>query len=78
MAFWALQIVLNTLWTPVVFGANDLFAGVIVIVALWASILVTTLVMWHVDRVAAALFLPYLGWVSYATALNVALWRLNP
>lgn len=78
IAFWGLQIVLNCLWTPVVFGAHRLFAGVVVIAALWLSILVTTVLMFQVDSISGLLFLPYLVWVSYATALNISLWRLNP
>jgi benzodiazapine receptor len=34
-------------------------------------------VSWPVDRLAAGLFVPYLAWVSFAAALNIAIWRLN-
>lgn len=77
LAFWALQIVLNCLWTPVVFGAHRLKAGVIVIIAMWLAILLTAIFMFRADQVAGLLFVPYLVWVSYASALNIALWRMN-
>lgn len=77
LAFWALQITLNAVWTPTVFGAHDLFAGLIIIAALWVAILVTTILNFQVDRIAGWLFVPYLIWVSYASALNLALYRLN-
>ncbi|PMZ49156.1 tryptophan-rich sensory protein, partial [Pseudomonas sp. FW306-2-11AC] len=32
---------------------------------------------WQADRVAAALFLPYLAWVAFATLLNVSIFFLN-
>ena len=38
MAFWAIQIVLNALWTPVFFGAFDLTGAFTIIVMLWSSI----------------------------------------
>jgi tryptophan-rich sensory protein len=31
----------------------------------------------RISRLAAGLLLPYSLWVSYAAALNVAIWNLN-
>ena len=78
MAFWALQIGLNTQWTPVFFGARNPRAGLIVIVLLFLAIAGTCATMVPLDRVAALLMVPYLLWVGYATALNFAIWRANP
>ncbi len=77
MAFWALQITLNAIWTPIVFGANDLFLGVVVIVAMWCAIIATTVLNFRIDRIAGWLFVPYIAWVGYASALNISLWLLN-
>ncbi|MGY8790333.1 MAG: TspO/MBR family protein, partial [Pseudomonadales bacterium] len=38
LGLWALQMCLNTLWTPVFFGAFDLQGALIVIFALWLTI----------------------------------------
>jgi tryptophan-rich sensory protein len=35
-ALWTLQLCLNTLWTPVFFGAYDLAGAMIIITFLWA------------------------------------------
>ncbi len=78
MAFWALQIALNTLWTPVFFGKHRIGGGLVVIVCLWLAVLATTLAFFALDSMAGWLFVPYLVWVSYASALNFALWRMNP
>lgn len=77
LAFWALQIAFNTLWTPVFFGLHRLRAGMIVMVGLWLSVLATTVSLWGVHWQAGLLFVPYLIWVSYAAALNFSLLRLN-
>lgn len=61
-----------------VFFGEDLFgAAVAVIVALDVAVIATVAVFARRDRLAAALLLPYLAWIVYATALNVAIWQLN-
>jgi len=75
---FAVQLALNSAWTPAFFGAKAPLAALVVISALWLAIVVTILAFWGKDRVAAALLLPYLAWVSFATALNGAIWSLNP
>ncbi|WP_192964254.1 tryptophan-rich sensory protein TspO [Phycobacter azelaicus] len=78
MALWALQIALNTLWTPVFFGLRRIRAGMLVLVLLWGAVAACMVALWQVDWLAGLLFLPYLAWVSIAAALNAAVWRLNP
>ena len=76
-AFFA-QLALNSLWSFAFFGAHSPPAGLAVIVALIVAILATIRAFWKLDRRAALLFVPYLVWVAYATALNAAIWQLNP
>ena len=78
LAFWALQITLNTLWTPVFFGLRNIRMGMVTVSFLWLSVLGGLLTMWQLDGIAGALFLPYLAWVTVAAALNAGVWRLNP
>ncbi len=47
------------------------------LVLLWLAILATLVLFWRRSRVAGALLVPYILWVTYAGALNFALWRLN-
>ena len=47
------------------------------IVAMWLAIALTIRAFWQVRPLAGALLLPYLAWVTFATTLNAALWRLN-
>ena len=78
LAFWSLQIALNTLWTPVFFGLRRIRLGLYVLSALWFAVAATMVTLFTVDAVAGLLFLPYLAWVSVAFALNRAVLRLNP
>ena len=78
MAFWALQIALNGLWTPVFFGLKKMRLGLIVLSGLWLSVGASCVALWQVDMIAGLLFLPYLAWVSVAGALNASVLRLNP
>ena len=78
MAFFALQIALNTLWTPIFFGLRRLGGGMAVLVALWLAVAATLVSFWQLDWIAGALFIPYLIWVTIAGALNFSVWRRNP
>lgn len=68
------QFALNLLWTPVFFGLQRADLGLAVIVALWIGIVATVVAFDRVDRVAAALVVPYLLWVSFAAVLNYAIY----
>lgn len=77
IALWTLQYALNTIWTPVFFGAYNLGAALIYIVALAIVILAFIVLMWKRDRISAYLAIPYLAWVSFASLLNASFWMLN-
>jgi tryptophan-rich sensory protein len=74
---YAAQLVLNAIWTPLFFGAGRYGLAFADIVGLWLLIGATVVTFWRIHRVAAALLLPYWAWVTYASALNLAIWQLN-
>lgn len=78
LAFWAVQIAVNTLWTPVFFGLRNMKAGMVIIVFLWISVAGTMISLFQVDTLAGLMFVPYLVWVSVASALNYSVWQRNP
>jgi tryptophan-rich sensory protein len=78
MGFWALQIALNTLWTPVFFGARRMGLSIIVMGALCFAVLGMFWTFWSLDGWAAILILPYVIWLALAAPLNWRVWRDNP
>ena len=78
MAFWGLQIAFNTLWTPVFFGLRGLRESLPVMAMLWLSVLGALVTHWQVDLYAGLAFIPYMIWVTIASALNLSMVRLNP
>lgn len=77
LMIYGLQLALNFVWSFVFFGAHLIGLAVVDIVLLWLAIIWNITLFWRVDRIAAALLLPYLAWVSFASALNIAVWQLN-
>ena len=74
---FALQLILNGLWTLIFFGLHLIGLALVEIVILWAAILMTILAFWKVSKPAALLLLPYILWVSFAVVLNAGLFLLN-
>ena len=78
MAFWAWQIALNALWTPVFFGLRRLKQAIPVMALLCVAVAGCLVTHWAIDMWAGLAFVPYLIWVTVAGALNVSVARLNP
>jgi len=77
LTVYGVQLGLNLSWSFVFFGAHEVGGALANIAALLAAIAVNAVLFWRIDRAAGALLLPYAAWVSFATLLNAALWRLN-
>ena len=74
---WWVQLTLNLAWTPVFFAGQWLWPALAVIVALDVAVAVTLVSFWRTSRIAGLLFVPYLAWVLFATALNAAIASMN-
>lgn len=77
LAIFLVQLVLNALWPVVFFGLREPFCAFVEIVVLWAAAVLTMILFFRVYTWAGVLFIPYNIWVSYATALNGYIWKLN-
>ncbi len=78
LLLFLVQLAVNALWSWLFFAWNfGLFALADVLV-LWMLIVATMVAFWRLNPLAGALLIPYLLWVSFASALNFSLWQLNP
>jgi benzodiazapine receptor len=77
LGVFLVQLLLNALWSPVFFGLRSPLAGAAIIVVLWLAILATIIAFAKISPPAAWLLVPYILWVSLATALNISIYFLN-
>lgn len=75
--FFIIQLILNSLWSVVFFGAHSVFGGLIIIVLLWLAVLYCIISFRKISRVASILLIPYLLWITFATLLNYYILILN-
>ena len=77
LALFLVQLALNFAWSWIFFRQHALGAALVEVIVLWAAIGATTSVFAQAAPIAAWLMAPYLRWVSFASVLNGAYWRLN-
>jgi translocator protein len=77
LVFWVANIVLNGLWSVLMFGQNRIDLALIDIVGMWLTIVGFMITAYRIDARATWCFAPYLVWVSLAAALNWSIWRMN-
>jgi translocator protein len=77
IALYGIQLALNVFWCFLFFAWGSPGAALVEIAVLWLAILALIVTSWRVNIWTGVLLLPYLVWVSFATALNAAIWRLN-
>jgi benzodiazapine receptor len=77
LLWFAIQLILNMLWSIVFFGLKSPFFAFVEIIFLWAAILITIIKFFRISRLAGVLLIPYILWVSFAAFLNFSIWNLN-
>ena len=78
LVLFGAQLAANALWSWLFFGWRSGFAAAVEVLILLALIAATAATFWHSSRLAAALLLPYLLWVSFASVLTWTVWHRNP
>lgn len=77
ISIFSLQLLLNSIWTPIFFGLHSIKGALIVIICLCFAILATIISFFKVSKTAALLLIPYFLWVCFAAVLNYSLFILN-
>jgi benzodiazapine receptor len=77
LKIYAVQLVLNAAWTVIFFGLHRIGFAMVDLAVLWCLILVTVVMFYRIEPLAAWLLVPYLAWVTVAACLNFSIWRLN-
>jgi tryptophan-rich sensory protein len=77
LVLFALNAVLNILWSMLFFRVQRPDWALMEVVFLWLSIVWLILSVSRYSKPAAWLLMPYLAWVTFAATLNFAVVRLN-
>ena len=77
LTMFAVQLGLNVAWSWIFFGMHQPSWAFAEIVILWLAIVATVVTFFQKSKVAGWLMVPYLAWVSFASVLNFAIWRMN-
>jgi tryptophan-rich sensory protein len=77
LGLFAVQLALNGAWSWIFFSQHAIGLALADILVLWVAIAATIGAFWRVRRSAAALLVPYLAWVTFATALTASIWLRN-
>ena len=78
LGLFVVQLLANALWTWLFFRWHHGAAAFAEIAVLWLLIAATLFAFWRLHRLAALMVVPYLAWVTFASALTLSIWRLNP
>lgn len=77
IVLFAINCTTNLLWSFLFFKLQRPDWALYEVGFFWLSILALIVFIWRLNKIAAALLLPYLIWVSIAIGLNVAVVQLN-
>ncbi len=75
--FFMVQFILNFCWSMIFFKYHLIGWALVEILVMWIFILITIFHFWKLSKTAAILLWPYLFWVSFASILNAAIFKLN-
>jgi len=71
------SLILNAGWSWLFFGRRRMDLALVNVVLLWLSLVAIMVVFWDLRPFAALLLIPYLTWVTIASALNLRMIQLN-
>jgi translocator protein len=77
LILYTIQLIINGLWSYIFFEQHKIGIALIDVLLLAALISMIIFRFRQISKIAGILFIPYLLWVCFATALNFEIWRIN-
>ena len=77
LGLWVANLIFNAVWSWLMFGRLQIGAALADVVPMLVTIIGFVALAWSSNQTTALLFLPYLAWVAFATALNYAIFQRN-
>ena len=77
LILFAVQLILNVLWSWLFFAWQNLFGSFVEILCLVVAIMATIFAFSRVRSTAAWLLVPYLAWTGFASFLTHSIYHLN-
>ena len=78
ISLFAVQMVVNLIWSPLFFGMHQVTWALITIGVLFVLAFATTMLFGRIWAGAAWVLVPYLAWLVYAGLLTYRISELNP
>ena len=77
VTLFIVQLLLNIMWAILFFGTHTLLVSWVESAVLWFSVVMITADSWEIDNFAFWLLIPYLGWITFETLINISIWWIN-
>jgi tryptophan-rich sensory protein len=77
ITIYALQLLLNLLWSFLFFYEHQIGLALVEIIVLLITIIINTIIFYRIHKPAGLLFIPYILWVSFASYLTYSIYILN-
>lgn len=71
------SLILNVIWNPIFFTAQNLMLGVVVIVLLTLVVFFIAFSYRNRMKMSSLLLIPYILWMCVASSLNIYAWAMN-
>jgi len=75
--YFAAQLLLNLVWSPVFFGMKNILLALIIILLMDLFVILTIKQFYSISKLAGIILIPYLLWILFATYLNIGYFVLN-
>ena len=77
LILYAVQLVLNFVWSPIFFNARLYYVALAVLFIMWLCILMIMIFARKIHKASFWLLLPYILWTTFAAYLNIGIAALN-